>query len=243
VKLDHARMCLAEAGFFTEAKRLAPAGPGERVEHLAIRQLVLRLAVEGFDLPFLPRAGLLDVDAACTHAGNPPLHSLGDELWPSVRADMCRRPLREEQAGQHVDHVRRDQPPRHADCRGRDQEAGEDRQEGRYPPHPRRQRGVRHALWGCSAGSSPMPSASGCSPRTRRGGADAERAPAAAPGTCGRPSCAVCGAVRAQPCLRARRLPCGEAARRLVELANRRAHRVFAGPTNGVARFRPDLAK
>jgi len=85
------------------------AGLGERVEHLGVEQLVAQLAVEAFHVAVLPRTAGLNESCLGAGAVDPALHSRGNKLWPVVRADVSRRTARDEQVGQHVDHVGRTQ--------------------------------------------------------------------------------------------------------------------------------------
>src|SRR5918997_846619 len=55
-------------------------GFGQRVEELAVEQLVAKLAVEAFAIPILPRAAGLDVGRPGTHRGDPRPDGLGREL-------------------------------------------------------------------------------------------------------------------------------------------------------------------
>ena len=55
-------------------------GFGERVENLAVKQLIPDGGVEAFDVAILPRAPRLDVGGLCTDGGNPILDGLGNKL-------------------------------------------------------------------------------------------------------------------------------------------------------------------
>jgi len=59
-------------------------GFAQRVEDLAVEQLVAQAGVEALDEPILPRAAGRDVGGFCPHGADPLLHRLGDELWAVV---------------------------------------------------------------------------------------------------------------------------------------------------------------
>jgi hypothetical protein len=56
------------------------AGFGERVENLAVKQLIPDAGVEAFDVAILPRAPRLDVGGLGTNGGDPILNRLCNEL-------------------------------------------------------------------------------------------------------------------------------------------------------------------
>ena len=60
----------------------------ERIEDLAIEELVAQAGVEAFYVSVLPGAAGCDVGSAGTDCGDPVLHRLGDELRPIVGSDM-----------------------------------------------------------------------------------------------------------------------------------------------------------
>src|SRR5918994_4974333 len=77
----------------------------ERVEDLAVEQLVPELRVEALDVAVLPWAAWGDVGGLRTHGSDPGLNPLGHELRPVVGANMLRHAAKDEEVGQHVDHV------------------------------------------------------------------------------------------------------------------------------------------
>jgi hypothetical protein len=88
---------------------------GQRVEDFPVQQFVVQLAVAALTIAVFPGTSGLDKRRVCTHRGNPLPYGLGDEFRTVVRADMARCPAQDEQAGQHIDHVRRLQLPGNPD--------------------------------------------------------------------------------------------------------------------------------
>jgi hypothetical protein len=74
-------------------------GLPERVEHLAVQQLVPELAVEALHVAVLPRAAGLDVGGLGADAGDPAPHLLGDELGAVVRPDVGWHSAQDEEIG------------------------------------------------------------------------------------------------------------------------------------------------
>ena len=87
----------------------------QRIEDLAVEQLVAELRVEALDIAVLPRAPRLDEGRFHAEIAQPLLHSHGGEFWAVVGPDVRRRPPRQHQLGQHLEHVRRVQPALHQD--------------------------------------------------------------------------------------------------------------------------------
>jgi len=79
----------------------------QRVEDLAIEQLVAEASVEAFDEAVFPRAAARDVGCLGADRRDPVLHGLGDELGAVVGADMPRNAAQDEQVGEHVDDIDR----------------------------------------------------------------------------------------------------------------------------------------
>ena len=77
----------------------------QRVEDLAVEQLVAQAGVEALHVPVLPWAAGRDVGRSGTHRGDPVLHCLGDELWPVVRPDVSGHAAQDEEVGQNLDHI------------------------------------------------------------------------------------------------------------------------------------------
>lgn len=65
-------------------------GLAQRVEDLAVKELIAQARVEALDEPVLPWAALGDVSGLCTNGVNPLLHRLGDELRAIIGTDMPR---------------------------------------------------------------------------------------------------------------------------------------------------------
>lgn len=53
---------------------------GERVENLAVKQLIPDAGIEAFDVAILPRAPRLDVGGPSSNGGDPVLNRLRNEL-------------------------------------------------------------------------------------------------------------------------------------------------------------------
>ena len=62
----------------------------ERVEDLAIEQLVAQAGVEALDEAVLPRTAWRYVGGLGADRGDPALHRFGDELWPIIRTNVLR---------------------------------------------------------------------------------------------------------------------------------------------------------
>jgi hypothetical protein len=63
-------------------------GLGERVEDLAIEQLIAQTRIEGLDEAILPWAARRNVGGSRPDSGNPFLHGLGDELRAIVGTNV-----------------------------------------------------------------------------------------------------------------------------------------------------------
>ena len=83
------------------------AGLSERVEDLAIEQLVPEAGVEALDVAILPRAPRLDVRGPCTYGGDPILDGLRNELRAIIGSYVLRHAPEDEEVGQDVDDVGR----------------------------------------------------------------------------------------------------------------------------------------
>jgi len=84
---------------------------GQRVEDLAVEQLISQLAVEALAIAVLPGNTGLDERRLCAHRGNPLPHGPSDEFRAIFQADMPGRPAQNEQIGQYIDRIRRLQLP------------------------------------------------------------------------------------------------------------------------------------
>ena len=80
-------------------------GLAQRVEDLALQQLVAQAGVEALHASVLPRAAGRDAGGSRAHGADPGLDPLGHELGAVVRADVPGHAAQDEQVGQHVDHV------------------------------------------------------------------------------------------------------------------------------------------
>ena len=77
----------------------------ERIEDLAIKQLVSKPGVEALDEPVLPRASWSDVRRLRPNRRNPFLDGLGDELRAVVGTNMPGYAAQDEQVRKHIDHI------------------------------------------------------------------------------------------------------------------------------------------
>ena len=80
-------------------------GLRQRVEDLAVQELVPQLAVEALVVAVLPRTARFDEERLHTESGQPSPHELRRELRPVVRAQMLGRAVAHEQVGEHFDHI------------------------------------------------------------------------------------------------------------------------------------------
>ena len=76
---------------------------GQRVEDLAVEELVPKSGVEAFTVAVLPWAARLDERGLGTHGDDPLPHCLGNKFRPIVRAYMGGHAAQDEQVGQGVD--------------------------------------------------------------------------------------------------------------------------------------------
>ena len=77
----------------------------QRVEDLAVEQLVAEPGIEALDIAILPGAARRDVGGLGPDRRDPLLDGLGDELRAVVGADVAGHAAQDEQVGQHVDDV------------------------------------------------------------------------------------------------------------------------------------------
>lgn len=77
----------------------------QRVEDLAVQQLVTQLAIERLAVAILPRAALRDVKRRRAHATEPPAQLLGHHLGPVVAASVLGHPTLDHHVGEDIDHV------------------------------------------------------------------------------------------------------------------------------------------
>jgi hypothetical protein len=90
-------------------------GLAQRVEDLAVEELVAQARIEAFNEPVLPWASRSDVGGLSPDGANPLLHGGGDELRAIVGTDMLGHAAQGEQVRQHVDDVGRLEPTRYPD--------------------------------------------------------------------------------------------------------------------------------
>jgi len=72
-------------------------GFAQRLEDLAVEQLVAQARVETLDVSVLPWAARRNVGGLCADRADPLLHRLGDELRAVVGTDVCRHAAQHEQ--------------------------------------------------------------------------------------------------------------------------------------------------
>src|SRR5215217_6420336 len=80
-------------------------GLAQRVEDLALEQLIAQTRVEARNIAILPWAAAFDIGGLCSHCCDPLLDSLGHDLGPVVGTDMLGHSAQDEEIGQHIDHV------------------------------------------------------------------------------------------------------------------------------------------
>src|SRR4030081_949792 len=85
----------------------------QRVEDLAIEQLVAQPGIKTLDEPVLPRTARRDVGGLCSDGADPLLHRLGNELRAIIGTDMPGNAAQDEQVGEHVDDIDRLEPARY----------------------------------------------------------------------------------------------------------------------------------
>ncbi len=85
----------------------------QRVEDLAVEQLVSEFAVEALDVPVLPWTPGLDVQRGHAHFAQPVPHHIGGELRSIIRANIFRYAPRGHQPGQSLKHIIAAEIPRH----------------------------------------------------------------------------------------------------------------------------------
>ena len=80
-------------------------GFAQRVEDLAVEQLVPQACIEALDVAVLPWTSRLYVRRLGAHSRDPFLKRLGHELRPIIRPDVAWNASQDEQVRQYVDHV------------------------------------------------------------------------------------------------------------------------------------------
>src|ERR1700730_632235 len=88
-------------------------GLAQRVEDLAVEELIAQARVETLDEAVLPWAARGDVGGLSADGADPLLHGLGDELRTIVGTDMAGNTAQDEQIREHVDDVDRLEPARY----------------------------------------------------------------------------------------------------------------------------------
>ncbi len=87
----------------------------QRVEDLAVEELITELAVEAFAVAVLPRAPRFDVGGLRTDGGDPVSKRPGNELGAVVGTDVSRHAAQDEEIRKRVDDIRRLERPGHPD--------------------------------------------------------------------------------------------------------------------------------
>src|SRR3989440_12881346 len=85
----------------------------QRVEDLAIEQLVTQPGIKTLDEPVLPWTARRDVGGVCSDGTDPLLHRLGNELRAIIGTDMPGNAAQDEQVGEHIDDIDRLEPARY----------------------------------------------------------------------------------------------------------------------------------
>src|SRR5271156_2940021 len=86
----------------------------DRVEDLAVEELIAHLRVEALAVAVLPRRAGFDVHRLCSCIRQPFAQVMGYELGPVIRAKMLRHTLDHHHVGQGLDHLRTRPAPFHA---------------------------------------------------------------------------------------------------------------------------------
>ncbi len=92
------------------------AGLGERVEDVAIEELVTEAGVEALDVSILPWAPRFDVGSLCADGCDPVLNRLRNELRAIIGSYVLRHAPEDEEVGQDVDDIRGLELPVDPDC-------------------------------------------------------------------------------------------------------------------------------
>ena len=77
----------------------------ERVEDLAVEQLIAELSVEAIVVAVLTGAAWLDAGGPRPDGSDPVSERLGHELWAIVRADVIRHAAQDEEIRQNINDV------------------------------------------------------------------------------------------------------------------------------------------
>ncbi len=109
----------------------------QRREQFTCQQLVAELGVEALAVAVLPRAARLDEERLHADPAEPLAHVAGNELGPIVRPNVLRRPVRNEQIGEAVEHVVGLELARHDDRQAAARELVDHRQHAKSSSHPR----------------------------------------------------------------------------------------------------------
>src|SRR5580658_5155170 len=86
----------------------------QRVEDLAVEQLIAQASIKAFDEAILPRAAGGDVCRLCADRGDPLPHRGGEELRPVIGANVFRRAAPDEQVREEIDNIDRFEPAGHS---------------------------------------------------------------------------------------------------------------------------------
>src|ERR1035438_9593122 len=85
----------------------------QRVEDLAVQELIAQLPVEALTVPVLPRTPGLNVQRPRAYLSQPLPQLLGNELRPVVRTNVLWDPAHQHHIRQCIDHLQTPQAPRH----------------------------------------------------------------------------------------------------------------------------------
>src|SRR5450631_3798834 len=85
----------------------------QRVEDLAVQELIAQLPVEALTVPVLPRTSGLNVQRPRAYLSQPLPQLLGNELRPVVRTNVLWDPAHQHHIRQRIDHLQTPQAPRH----------------------------------------------------------------------------------------------------------------------------------
>ena len=87
----------------------------QRIEDLAVEQLVAQPGIKTLDEAVLPRTAWRDVGGLCSDGADPLLYRLSNELRAIIGTDVPGNAAQDEQVGEHVDDIDRLEPARYPD--------------------------------------------------------------------------------------------------------------------------------
>src|SRR5580700_7375934 len=86
----------------------------QRVQDLAVQELIAQLPIETLTIPVLPRTPRLDIQRLRAQSSQPLSQLLGNELRPVVRTYVLRYPAHQHHVCQGFDHLQTSQAPCHS---------------------------------------------------------------------------------------------------------------------------------